>query len=120
MTLKEQVFAQSVLLAGGLTEREANLLDTLCMATTASLQAKLREGLAPEDCRADFVAAASLLALAALSDVHDESQTEQVTVADFTVRTQKNGTDAAANCLRTQAELMIAPYLKDRFSFRGV
>ena len=41
-------------------------------------------------------------------------------VADFSVRSSKTSSDAASNCLRAQAELMIAPYLKDRFSFRGV
>ena len=40
------------------------------------------------------------------------------TAGDLTIR--KGSRAAAANCLRTQAELMMAPYLKDRFSFRGV
>lgn len=120
MTLKEQVLAQSLLLAGELTRQQANLLDALCAASTASLQARLRDGLAAEDCKADFIAAASLLALSALSETSNAESTEQVTVADFTVKTSRPGSNAAANCLRAQAELMIAPYLKDRFSFRGV
>lgn len=118
MTLKGQVLAQSLLLAGELTEHQQNMLDALCTAVTASLQARLRDGLTAEDCKADFIAAASLLALAALGNVGDEERVEQISAGDFTIR--KGGSDAASNCLRAQAELMIAPYLKDRFLFQGV
>ena len=117
MTLKEQVFAQAALLAGQLEREQTDLLNALCTASTAALSARLREGLRPEDCKADFVAAASLFALAALNGVKDTSP-EQISAGDLTVR--KGSSDAASNCLRNQAELMIAPYLKDRFSFMGV
>ena len=122
MTLRDQVLAQSLLLAGELTQQQTDMLGALCSATTASLQARLRDGLTAEDCKADFIAAASLLALAAMSSFDKQEQTsEQITVADFSVKNSKTiGTDAASNCLRAQAELMIAPYLKDRFSFQGV
>ena len=119
MTLKDQVFAQAALLAGQLEGEQRDILNALCMASTASLTARLREGLTPEDCKADFIAAASLFALAALNGVKNSNQLEQFTAGDLTVR-RSIGTDVASNCLRNQAELMIAPYLKDRFSFRGV
>ena len=67
MTLTEQVFAQAALLAGELDGRQTNLLRLLCGASASSLTARLREGLTPEDCKADFIAAASLLALAQLN-----------------------------------------------------
>ena len=118
MTLKEQVFAQAALLAGQLERDQMDMLQALCTASTASLAARLKEGLRPEDCKADFVAAASLFALAALNGVQGGSL-EQISAGDLTVRKGSNG-DAASNCLRNQAELMIAPYLKDRFSFMGV
>lgn len=118
MTVKEQAYAQAMLLAGELTERQAALLDVLCTSNYASLEARLRDGLTAEDCKADLVAAVSLLALADLGSVGDEEQMEQITAGDFSIRKRSN--DAASNCLRAQAELMIAPYLKDRFSFRGV
>ena len=123
MTLRDQVLAQSLLLAGELTEHQTHVLGALCTATTASLEARLRDGLTAEDCKADFIAAARLLALASMSSFGKEEQvSEQITVADFSVKNSKTtgGYDAASNCLRAQAELMIAPYLKDRFSFRGV
>ena len=119
MTLREQVFAQAALLAGQLEEEQTKILETLCISATASLTARLKEGLRPEDCKADFIAAASLFAIAALNSVKEAGSWEQVSVGDLTIR--KNiPSDAASNCLRNQAELMIAPYLKDRFSFRGV
>lgn len=118
MTLKEQVLAQAALLAGPLDTRQMDLLDALCLASTAALTARLREGLTPEDCKADFIAAASLFALAALGGVDDMAQVEQLKVGDVTLN--RGNRDAASNCLQAQAELMIAPYLKDRFCFRGV
>ena len=118
MTLKEQVFAQAALLAGQLEGSRLEMLDVLCTASVASLTARLRPGLTPEDCKADFVAAASLYALAALNEVGDTDRQEEISAGDLTLR--KSSADAAANCLRNQAEIMIVPYLKDRFSFQGV
>lgn len=119
MTLKQQVYAQAALLAGELEGEQAELLSALCTAATASLTARLREGLRPEDCKADFVAAASLFALAALNRVREGDSPEQITAGDLTIR-KNAAADPASLVLRNQAELMIAPYLKDRFTFRGV
>ena len=118
MTVKEQALAQAVLLAGELTDQQTAMLDTLCSIHATALEVRLRDGLTADDCKADLVAAVSLLALADLGSVGDETQMEQITAGDFTIRRRSN--DAATNCLRAQAELMIAPYLKDRFSCRGV
>ena len=119
MTLRDQVFAQAALLAGQLESGQREILGALCTAATVSLTARLKEGLRPEDCKADFVAAASLYALAALNAATDSGKLEQISAGDLTIRKSGSG-DAASNCLRNQAELMIAPYLKDRFSFLGV
>ena len=118
MTLTEQVFAQAQVLAGELEEKQYKLLKLLCQGAVSSLTCRLREGLAPEDCKADFLAAASLFALASLSAVADAGEMEQVAVGDLTLR-RRSG-DAASNCLRNQAELIIAPYLRDGFTFVGV
>ena len=115
MTLTGQVFAQALLLSGDLEQRQEEMLKMLCGAAVNSLTARLREGLMPEDCRADFVAAASLYALAALSG---QTDMERIVAGDVTL--QRSSSDAAANCLRYQAEVIIAPYLKDRFCFKGV
>ena len=118
MILRDQVYAQALLLAGELEDNEGDILGALCTAATASLSARLREGLNPEDCKADFVASASLLSLAAMNGMEEDAAVEQITAGDLTIKKGRN--DAAANCLRAQAELMITPYLRDRFSFRGV
>ncbi len=119
MTLKEQVYAQAMLLAGQLENEQADMLNVLCTVSTASLAARLKDGLQPEDCKADFIASASLFALAALNGVKDPSALEQISAGDLTIK-RGNTSDAASNVLRNQAELMIAPYLKDSFSFVGV
>ncbi len=117
MTLSEQVFAQAAVLAGELDTQQSDLLAVLCSAATAGLTARLREGLTPEDCKADFLAAASLYALAALSCTGAGAVTE-FKAGDLTL---KQGTaDAAARCLQRQAQMLMGPYLADRFSFAGV
>ncbi len=119
MTLTEQVYAHAALLAGELEEQQEGILQALCTAATVSLSARLREGLQPEDCRADFVASASLFALAELNAVRDGTALEQITAGDLTLRKSASA-DPASKVLRGQARLMIAPYLKDNFCFRGV
>ena len=58
MTLRDQVYAQAALLAGQLEGDQLEILGALCTASTASLGARLKEGLRPEDCKADFIASA--------------------------------------------------------------
>lgn len=118
MMLEEQVYAQALLLAGEMEPQQESMLQFLCRSAVASLSRQMRSGLTAEDCKADFIAAASLYALAALSDIRGEDQLREFSAGDITIR--RNSSDAAARCLRNQAELMIAPYLKDRFSFLGV
>ena len=119
MILSEQVYAQALLLAGQLEKEQAEMLSVLCTVSTTSLAARLKDGLQPEDCKADFIAAASLYALAALNSVSDSGSLEQISAGDLTIR-KSGGGDAASNCLQRQADMMILPYLKDRFSFQGV
>lgn len=118
MTLTEQVYAQACLLAGNLESREQELLLLLSQGAVSSLTVRLREGLTPEDCRADFVAAASLFTLAAISQVSKDADMGEVKLGDVTMK--RRDTDAASRCLFNQAELIISPYLADRFSFKGV
>lgn len=117
MTLTEQVFAQALLMAGEDSQVSEDVLAVLCQSATATLRDRLQEGLTPEDCKADFVAAASLYALAAASEADEMADFDHIQVGDVTM---KRGGTAAAACLRNQARLMMAPYLMDRFTFRGV
>ncbi len=118
MTLKEQVFAHAVLLAGELNGHETDMLNALCAASASSLEARLKKGIRPGDCKADFIAAASLYALSALGSVNSMEQVAEFRAGDLTVK--KGGASAASNCLRNQADMVIAPYLEDRFAFLGV
>ena len=118
--INEQVFFQAQLLAGEITQQQSNTLKALCDVATSSLKARLRSGLSPEDCQTDFVNAASLMALAALAGISGDVPVEQITVGDFTIRKGVLSHESASACLRTQAVLLMAPYLKDRFSFMGV
>ena len=118
MTLTQQVYAQASLLAEELAPREQEMLRLLCQSTTAALKNRLREGLEPADCKADFIAAASLFALAAMSAYQQGSQSAEFKVGDVTMR--RSDQDTASKCLYNQGLLIITPYLKDQFVFRGV
>ncbi|MBR5125357.1 MAG: hypothetical protein IKU68_01350 [Oscillospiraceae bacterium] len=115
MMLAHQVYAQAVMLAGQLEDGQAEMLRVLCEISVTSLTARLRDGITPEDCKAEFIAAASLYALAALNEA---GAVEEFRAGDLTVK--RGGADAASRCLHRQAEVIIGPMLKDRFSFRGV
>ena len=64
------------------------------------------------------MAAASLYALAAMSSVSEFQDLEQFSAGDLTLR--RSSSDAAANCLRTQADVLMAPYVKPATVFMGV
>ena len=118
MTLTEQIYAQALLLAGELEQRQTELLKVLCQGANNALAGRLRDGLTPEDCKADFISAAGLYALSAMSGTDEMDRLEQITAGDITLK--RAGGDVASNCLRYQAELMMAPYLASGFTFRGV
>ncbi len=117
MSIAEQVFSQARFMAQELTQDQQDLLNVVCQATVSALEARLRDNVTVEDCQADFVTAAGMYALAAMTDIGDWSGIEQLTAGDVTLRRGNNG---AANYLRSQAELLMAPYLKSAFAFLGV
>lgn len=118
MSLTQQIYAHALVLTQDSTDRNLPLLEVLCRSAENALRGKLREGITPDDCKADFIAAASLLALAALAETDDLSRVEQIQTGDLTLR--RNSADASACCLRYQAEILMKPYLKDQFAFMGV
>lgn len=118
MRLTEQIYAQALLLTQDATEKQLPMLEILCRTAENSLRGKLRDGISPEDCMPDFVASASLYALAALSELDEDMQMDQIRLGDVTLR--RGSTNAAACCLRYQADQMMAPYVKDSFAFMGV
>ena len=118
MMVQERIFAQALTLAGDLDTRQTALLRVLCQGAEKSLMAQLRNGVTDQDCQADFISAAGLMALAALSETSETETVERFTAGDMTIHKARNS--AAANCLRYQAKVMMSPYLKDTFLFQGV
>ena len=118
MSLTEQVYAQALVLAGPMEERQNALLRMLCRSACTALAGQLRPGLEPEDCLSDFVCAAGLMALAAMNEAAEPEASARLTAGDVTI--EKTKSSAAANCLRLQARVMMAPYVRDAFVFLGV
>ena len=116
MTITDQIYAQALVMVGQLPPEQDALLQVLCRAAKSTLAGRLRSGIAPEDCQADFIAAGSLYAVAALSE--SDGSPERFTAGELTV--QKGSRCAAARCLRSQAELILMPYVRDCFAFLGV
>ncbi len=120
MMIGELVFSQAKLLAGELEAKQERLLEVLCNAAVSALASRLREGLRPEDCKADFVAAASLHALASLGTALEEGEIQEFKAGDLSVKQSGTSRDAASRCLQKQAEMLMEPYLRDGFVFAGV
>lgn len=118
MNLTEQVITQASFLAPEVVGDNMDLLRTVCTAVVSSLEARLRDDLEPGDCLSDFVTAAGMYAVAALAEIGDWNTVEQLTAGDLTVR--RGGNDRAAQYLRSQADLLMAPHLKTGFAFMGV
>ncbi len=118
MTLIQQTYTQAVVLSGLEDAKQGQLLQLFCRSAVNSLVSKLRKGLSADDCRADLVAAGALYALAALSECEGKPAEEHMQLGDLTVR-RKAGSPAAQT-LRSQAELIMAPYVQDGFAFQGV
>lgn len=93
-------------------------LRTLCGAAETALQASLRRGIAPEDCRGSFICAAAMMAASHYITAQAASPVKSFTVGEVTVTT---GTDAGpAADLRTQAELLMRPFCTGGLQFLGV
>ena len=118
MIITERIVAQARTLMRDLADQELSMLELLCRSAEVTLMSKLRPGIQVEDCIADFVAAAALFAVAAMTELDEVTQLEMVTMGDLTLRRKSN--DAAACCLRYQAELLMSPYMADTFAFVGV
>lgn len=94
------------------------LLLTCCKAAEAELLSALKSGITEEDCADSFTLACCYLALSYLCAGRSTAP-EQFSVGDVSIR--RGGEDISAACLRTQAKLVMAPYLNDStFAFKGV
>lgn len=103
---------------------DEQMLKSLCRAAEQALTARLRAGVQVDDCYDSFVCAAALLAV---SFVPGPSQTgrqvRSFTVGEVSVTAAAAEDTGASACLRTQAELLMAPYCvaaEGGFAFTGV
>ena len=116
--MTEQVFAKAKLLSGVEDGQQLELLRLFSQAAVVNLTARLRAELTPEDCAEEFIAAASLFALAAFAETDPVTNAQQLQLGDVTLR--PGGGSAAAQCLRRQADMVISACCADGFCFRGV
>ena len=115
--MREQIYARALLMAGDLDGHQQELLRVLCAANASAMEARMRDTLTAEDCREEFVTAVSLYALA---DMEGFEEVTEFKAGDLTVKTGERNWEQSAGTLRRQAEALMAPYLKDRFTFVGV
>ena len=118
MTITEDVISQVSFMAPELIDCGEEMLRTVCASVVSSLTARLRDDIDPEDYQSEFVTAAGMYAVAALTELSDLSRVEQLTAGDLTVR--KSNVNHAADYLRRQADMLMAPFTKAGFSFLGV
>ncbi|MBQ8768695.1 MAG: hypothetical protein IJZ15_03480 [Oscillospiraceae bacterium] len=118
MTLTELVREQAFALVPELPAENQEMLKAVCSAAVVSLENKLRSNVTVEDCHNQFVMAASMYAVAAMSEITEFGQLEQFTAGDLTVH--KTNGEMAANCLRAQADMLMSPYVKTGVAFMGV
>ena len=106
---------------GQVNEDQLPVLELLCQAAEKELTARLRMGVAPEDCGGVFPLGCAWLALAGLAGGLPTGGA-QFTAGSVTIR--ESGSDCGqerAAALRLQAEAVLGPYLVDRgFLFQGV
>lgn len=102
------------------TQEQADdaMLLACCKAAEAELLSFLKSGLTEEDCADSFTLACCYLALSYLCAGRSTAP-EQFSVGDISIR--RGGEDISAACLRTQAKLIMAPFVTDSaFAFKGV
>ncbi len=110
----------ALLMTGTLSSREQERLELFCKSAYAIFINRLRSDLTAADCGNEIINATALLALAALAEAGTLSGVEQFTAGDISLKLENGGEFAAANCLRTQAYLLMGPYLQAPIIFMGV
>ena len=112
----------AVILTGAAEDRQM-LLTALCTAARQRWQARLREGVAAEDCGQAFVCAAAFSAAADfLTGEGGSAAASSFSAGEISVSTSSAADrSACAQALRDTAEELMAPYAQPgNFSFRSV
>ncbi len=122
MALTDEIYQMAAVFAPAGTDEQ--MLFSLCRAAEQSITARLRPGVTADDCRDSFVCAAAWIAVSYLPQSVQTRQVQSFTVGEVSVTAGSPDADVsgAAACLRTQAELLMAPYCASGggFAFLGV
>lgn len=122
MALTDEIYQMAAVLAPG--QADETVLKSLCRAAEQAVTARLRPSVTAQDCRDSFVYAAALIAVSYLpSGVQGTQQVRSFSVGDVSVTAADTAAVSGASaCLRTQAELLMAPYCTSSggFAFLGV
>ena len=117
MTRLEEIITTARLLAGTLEDGQLAVLERLCAAVEQQLEEQLLPDMAADRYEQSFISAAAWMALAALSDGRQADGISGFTAGNLSVQ-RGNG---SGHCLRLQAQLLMAPFVKDAgFCFLGV
>ena len=99
--------------------QDENVLRALCAAACQTLDRRLRDGVAPEDCQGAYPLAAAWLAMDWLGDGQGLEGVTALTAGDITVRRETGGSNSGR--LSERALSLMAPWLRDDgFVFMGV
>ena len=124
MTLLEEIYAAAGQAAPSGTDEA--LLKRLCDISAAQWQARLKDGVTPEDCRTVFVCAAAWMALVGVYAQQSAASwnIESFTVGDVSVKTtgwERTEQMSAPQKLEWQARMLMRPFCRaEGFAFVGV
>ena len=100
--------------------QDEEMLRTLCATACRTLDRRLRDGLAAEDCEGAYPLAAAWLAMDWLRGSQGMDGITSLSAGDISVRREAGGGGSGEKLSQRAFELM-GPYLKDEgFVFRGV
>ncbi len=117
------IIATAALFAGEtLRTEEQQVLEGFCTEALTQWSRRLKETVAPEDCRAALIPACALTALAGfLTGREGVAVPLSFTAGEVSLRQETGETDHRLWKLREEAARLMAPYVTDGdFHFRGV
>ena len=115
--MDEEILALCMAMGAGEDRRE--LLLPLIEAVRTALAARLRPGVAPEDCGGAFPVAAAMEVMDHLNGAAGLDRVSFFTAGDLSIRTGEGGTGKIS--LSGRAERLLAPWLGETgFAFKGV
>ena len=101
-------------------EDEDALLEALCHASETAWTARLKDGVAAEDCGEAFLCAAAFTAAADYLNGQGGS-VESFTAGEISIKKQSGAGNHGAEAMRRTAERLMAPYaVEEQFAFKGV